>query len=128
MRGLFLLDLRLLALSAVLLILLFSASRFLLRPARLAGHGCLFWAGAGLGALGILTGGLAALDFDRAFTVFHTNFFPGKCYWLFDHDLDHVSTILPEAFFRNCALLILAILVVGCVLLIVSDFRGRKNA
>ena len=56
----------------------------------------------------MIVGGLAALDFDRAFTVFHTIFFPGKDNWLFDPMTDPVILILPEAFFRSCAILILA--------------------
>ena len=53
---------------------------------------------------------LAALDFDGAFTVFHSIFFPGKDNWLFDPVTDPVILILPEAFFRNCAIAIVSIL------------------
>ena len=98
-----------------------------LRPARLAGRGSAFWAGAGLGGLFLLVGGLAALDFDRAFVVFHSLFFPGKTNWLFDPRTDEIINILPEVFFRNCAILILAVLVLGCAGLIVGDlWAGRK--
>ena len=67
-----------------------------------------FWAGCGLGGALAIVGVLAALDFDRAFTVFHSIFFPGKDNWLFDPATDPVILILPEAFFRSCAILILA--------------------
>ena len=91
-------------------------------PARLLGRGPCFWAGAGLGGAFLIVGGLAALDFDRAFTVFHTIFFPGKTNWLFDPDTDQIINILPETFFMDCAILILAVLVIGCAALILADF------
>ena len=127
-RVLFLLDLKVLAVSAAVLVLALIAARLAgLRPARLAGRGPAFWAGAGLGGLFLLVGGLAALDFDRAFVVFHSLFFPGKTNWLFDPRTDEIINILPEVFFRNCAILILAVLVLGCAGLIVGDLlAGRK--
>lgn len=127
-RVLFLLDLKVLAVSAAVLVLALIAARLAgLRPARLAGRGPAFWAGAGLGGLFLLVGGLAALDFDRAFVVFHSLFFPGKTNWLFDPRTDEIINILPEVFFRNCAILILAVLVLGCAGLIVGDlWAGRK--
>ena len=127
-RVLFLLDLKVLAVSAAVLVLALIAARLAgLRPARLAGRGPAFWAGAGLGGLFLLVGGLAALDFDRAFVVFHSLFFPGKTNWLFDPRTDEIINILPEVFFCNCAILILAVLVLGCAGLIVGDlWAGRK--
>ena len=128
-RVLFLLDLKVLAVSAaVLLLVLIAAKLARLRPARLAGRGPAFWAGAGLGGLFLLLGGLAALDFDRAFVVFHSLFFPGKTNWLFDPRTDEIINILPEVFFRNCAVLILTVLVLGCAGMIVGDLlAGRKG-
>ena len=66
----------------------------------------------------------AALDFDRAFTVFHSIFFPGKDNWLFDPVADPVILILPEAFFRNCAIAIVTVLLTVCIVLVVT---GRKR-
>ena len=54
----------------------------------------------------IMIGFLAALDFGRAFTAFHTIFFPGKTNWVFDWYADPIIRVLPQAFFRNCAILI----------------------
>ena len=127
-RGLFLLDLRGLAVSAGLLaaVLLF-ARKTGLAPARPLGRGPAFWAGAGLGGVFLLTGALAALDFDRAFVVFHALFFPGKDNWLFDPVEDQIINILPQEFFRNCAILILALLVLGCAALILWDLRRPKQ-
>lgn len=127
-RVLFLLDLRLLGISAALLAALLLAARLAgRRPAPLLGRGPRFWAGAGLGGAFLLIGGWAALDFDRAFVVFHTLFFPGKDNWLFDPNTDQIITILPQEFFRNCAILILAILIAGCLILILSDLAASLN-
>ena len=67
---------------------------------------------------------LAALNFDGAFTVFHSIFFPGKDNWLFDPVTDPVILILPEAFFRNCAIAIVTVLLTVCIMLVVT---GRKR-
>ena len=79
------------------------------------------------GGLFVIVGGLAALDFDRAFAVFHTIFFPGKDNWLFDPMTDPVILILPEEYFRSCALLILAGLLLACGGLIAADLRRRRR-
>ena len=128
-RMLFLLDLRVLAVSAAALIAVLLYARFTRRtPARPLGRGPGFWAGAGLGAVFLLVGALAALDFDRAFVVFHALFFPGKDNWLFDPRTDQIINILPQAFFRNCAILILALLVLGCGALAAWDlFHKRRD-
>ena len=97
------------------------------RSAKLLGRGPAFWAGAGLGAVFLVIGGLAALDFNRAFTVFHTIFFPGKDNWIFDAATDQVILILPEAFFRNCAILILVLIVLACAGVILADLRRSRN-
>ena len=58
------------------------------------------------------------------FTVFHSIFFPGKDNWLFDPVTDPVILILPEAFFRNCAIAIVTVLLTVCIMLVVT---GRKR-
>lgn len=128
-RALFLLDLRVLAAGAAALLLLLLAGRLCRRaPARLLGRGPCFWAGAGLGGAFLIVGVLAALDFDRAFVLFHSIFFPGKTNWLFDPSSDQIITILPEQFFMNCAILILGILILGCAALIAGDLiSGRRR-
>lgn len=130
-RGLFLMDLWVLGLSALALAGLFVLCRKRkLRPALLAGHGPGFWAAIGLGAVFAVLGGLAATDFDRAFVLFHSLFFPGKTNWIFDGRTDPVIWLLPEQFFARCALLILALLLVWCALLIGADLwacRRRKR-
>ena len=128
-RGLFLLDLRVLGAALCLLAAVLLYARLTGRaPARPLGRGFGFWAGTGLGIGFLIVGALAALDFDRAFVLFHALFFPGKDNWLFDPARDQIINILPQEFFRNCALLILALLVAGCGALIAFDLRrGRRE-
>lgn len=127
-RFLFQLDLNVLACSLGLLAALALLSwRGRQRPALLLGRGPAFWAGTGLGAVFLVVAALAAMDFDRAFVVFHALFFPGKDNWLFDPNEDQIINILPQEFFRNCAVLILAILILGCIALIVFDLVRKKG-
>ncbi len=127
-RRLFLLDLRVLAVCAILLAGIFLYRRRKRRSfAPLLGHGPGFWAGIGLAAICLILGGLVALDFDRAFTIFHTLFFPGKTNWVFDPRVDEIILALPEVFFRNCAILILAVLLLGCALMVGLDEHARRR-
>ena len=126
-RGLFSLDLRLFLVCALLLAVLWILCRVShWRCALLLGRGPSFWAGAGLGCAFLIIGGLAALDFNRAFTLFHAVFFPGKDNWLFDPRTDQIINILPQEVFRNYALLILGILIVGCAALILWNVLRKK--
>lgn len=60
-------------------------------------------------------GFLAALDFERAFVLFHQIVFRND-YWIFDYRTDSVITILPETFFMHCFMLIVVIV---CLLAII---------
>lgn len=91
------------------------------------GHTAGFWAAVGLAVAILVTGALIALDFDRAFTVFHTIFFPGKTNWIFDYRTDPIILILPQEFFRNCAILIGGLMVLWCAVLIGADGVLRKR-
>lgn len=128
-RVLFLFDLRALCVSAAALLLVCLVMKYGgCHCGRILGRGPAFWAGAGLGGAFLIVGGLAALDFDRAFVVFHALFFPGKDNWLFDPATDQIINILPQAFFMHCAILILAVLIIGCGALIAADFiKSRRR-
>jgi integral membrane protein (TIGR01906 family) len=127
-RVLFLLDLWVAVISLAALVILFIISRRKkLTPAPLLGHGPGFWAAIGLGGLFLIVGGLAATNFERAFVIFHSLFFPGKTNWLFDWRTDPIILLLPEDFFRNCAILILALLIFWCVILIVADLLAQHR-
>ncbi|MBR3718751.1 MAG: TIGR01906 family membrane protein, partial [Firmicutes bacterium] len=124
-KVLFLIDLRILAVTGVLLLaawILFRSKKE--TPARLAGRGPSFWAGVLILVLFGGFGAFAASDFDRAFTVFHKIFFPGKTNWVFDPSRDQIILVMPEEFFRNCAILIAALL---AVFVLIYLFAGRRK-
>ena len=75
-------------------------------PYRLGKRSAYLWAAVLSVTAPIMIGCLAALDFDRAFVVFHSLFFPGKTNWVFDWYHDPIIRVLPQVFFRNCAILI----------------------
>lgn len=124
-RKLFILDLWVLAVAAVVLIILRLIQGK--EKVHLLKHTPGFWSAIGLVSVFSVTAGLAALDFNRAFVVFHQLFFPGKDNWMFDYYTDPIIRILPEAFFRNCAILILACIFTGCVICLLSDGIARKK-
>ena len=127
-RGLFLLNLRALKAAAALLLGAFVLCKVNhVRPHRFLDRGPGFWAAAGLGAAFLTVGGLAALNFDRAFVVLHSIFFPGKDNWMFDWQSDPIILFLPQDFFRNCAILILVLLLVWCVALLAADIWAKKR-
>lgn len=126
-QRLFLLDLKIAAAAIVGLVLLWVAARYRhVKPARLKGHTPGFWAATGLATAFAVLGLLAALDFDSFFAAFHTVFFPGKDNWIFDANVDPVIDMLPQVFFRNCALLVFGLIIISCTLLILADRRGKK--
>lgn len=118
-RNLFILDLAVFAISCVALSILCYVNRK--EPLRLAGHTPGFWSAVGLGASFLAVGGLVAMDFEKAFTVFHKIFFPGKDNWVFDIYDDPVINMLPAEFFANCAILIFAVILLSCIGLLVYD-------
>ena len=74
----------------------------------------------------LVIGGLAALDFNTAFTIFHKLFFPGKTNWYFDWYEDQIIRILPKDFFMNCAILILVSIITLCLVSILQGLLTRK--
>jgi integral membrane protein (TIGR01906 family) len=124
---LFRLDLKVLCASVVVLIVCALLYKAGFRAVNVKGHGPFFWAGSVLAAAFVVIAGLAATDFDRAFVTFHHMFFPGKSNWIFDPNVDEIINILPEVFFRNCAILIVVVMFVLCAAAIVYDIRKNKN-
>lgn len=61
----------------------------------------------------IVLASLAAIDFNQAFILFHKIVFRND-YWIFDVRTDPVISILPEAFFMHCFIMIIMIVVI-CV-------------
>ena len=124
-RGLFRLDLKVAVISGIALavLLLFS---LVWKPHRFRDCGPSFWAGAGTLILFLIIFALGAADFDRAFTVFHSIFFPGKTNWLFDPNVDQIIQILPEVYFRNCAILVIGLIAILCAAWMVLGRKGKK--
>lgn len=126
--GLFHLDFRVFLLSAaVALACLLALRRGAFTPWRPLGRGPGFWAGAGLAGVFLVVAALAASNFERAFVIFHQLFFPGKDNWVFDARTDQIILILPMEFFRNCAILIVVLMLVCCLGLILWDFRKKRT-
>ncbi len=73
----------------------------------------------------LVLGVLAAWNFDRFFTVFHSILFRND-YWLFDPAEDPVILILPETYFMHCAIGILLIVFV-CALICLHRSSGRHG-
>ena len=90
--------------GAVLVLLLLMRRKW--GPYRLGKRSAAFWAAVLALAAPMIIGALAAIDFDRAFVIFHGIFFPGKTNWIFDWHADQIIRVLPREFFRNCAILI----------------------
>ena len=94
---------------------------------KLGGHNPGFWASIILAGIFLGLTVMAARDFDRFFVLFHTVFFPGKTNWTFDPRYDQIIEILPQEFFRNCAICIVVIMLVIGAVLIIRDVRERRN-
>ena len=125
-RVLFILDLAVLAVTLLFLLGLWIACRRRTALPRLAGRTPGFWAACGLGGGILIVAALAATDFGRAFSFFHSVFFPGKENWLFDPATDPVILLLPEEFFRNCAIAIAASLLLLCLVLALTGRKQKK--
>ena len=89
------------------------------------------WAGLLTPLLVAVLAILIAVDWDRAFVLFHELVFAND-YWLFDPATDPVITILPDTYFLHCAVLILALILIGsavCVILSrVQSLRGYSGS
>lgn len=96
-------------------------------PYRIGKHSAAFWAAVLSVTAPIMIGCLAALDFDRAFVIFHGIFFPGKTNWVFDWYTDPIIRVLPQEFFMDCAVLIGVGLITMAVGILVWESRKKKN-
>jgi integral membrane protein (TIGR01906 family) len=113
--------------GAVLLILLLLRKLGKTGPYRLGRRSAAFWAAIFAVVLPIVLGALAATDFDRAFVIFHSLFFPGKSNWIFDWRTDAIILALPQDFFMHCAMLIGGgLLAFSLGVLIFDGIRERK--
>ena len=68
--------------------------------------------------LPIITAGGIALNWERAFVIFHEIFFQND-YWIFDEYTDPIIKMLPDTYFMHCAVMIIVLILVfstGCIL------------
>ena len=63
---------------------------------------------------------MGAVGWDRFFVLFHELFFDND-FWVFDASTDPVILILPDAFFLNCLIRIVAAIVVSATLLLIGS-------
>lgn len=74
----------------------------------------------------IFLGICCAFFWKQTFVYFHEIFFHGD-YWMFDWNQDSIIRILPDAFFLQCASLIIGIVILGGLLLFVYSFYIRST-
>lgn len=125
-RKLFILDFEIFGVS-LLLIAALTMYRRRRGLHEFCGRSTAFWGAAGICGAICAAAALTATDFDRAFEVFHGIFFPGKDNWIFDPKLDPIIKLMPEAFFRNCAILIALLIALVSAIIIISDLRKKKS-
>lgn len=125
-RKLFILDFEIFGVS-LLLIAALTVYRRRRGLHEFCGRSPAFWGAAGICGAICAAAALAATDFDRAFEVFHGIFFPGKDNWIFAPKLDPIIKLMPEAFFRNCAILIALLIALVSAIIIISDLRKKKS-
>lgn len=77
--------------------------------------------------LPLLLGLYMAVDFERAFLIFHKLFFRND-YWMFDPVTDPVIMILPEDFFMHCAIMIISVVLLFSAAFIIAYFWKRNRS
>ncbi len=127
-RFLFLLDLAVLLISGLIMgTVWLLKKKKIIEPYRFYSHTPGYYGAELLAFIFIAITLLSLGNFDRTFVIFHQIFFPGKTNWLFDPYEDQIINILPEVFFRNCAIAIVVILIGLCIHFLVADYRIRKR-
>lgn len=125
-RKLFIFDLALFAASTALLIAwLLIKRKCRVECARILDRGPGFWGGLMALVSFAVIGGLGSINFDKTFVIFHSIFFPGKENWILDYRVDEVIKIFPEDFFMNCAIAIVALVIIQSLIFILCNRRKR---
>lgn len=132
-RKLFILDLVLALISAVItaVVVIYCLVKRK-KPYFFRGHSPGFWSSVVIGITMAVVAIVSAVNFDKAFEVFHRIFFPGKDNWILDAYTDPVILLMPQEFFAGCAILIVAIIIVLCGALLALDrgilYRSRRES
>ncbi len=96
----------LLSSGAVLLLLLILHKLKKIKLVSARGHEVYFYSAIATLALIAILAFLISINFERAFEIFHTVFFPGKTNWTFNQHTDEIILVMPQEFFMNCAIII----------------------
>lgn len=121
-KPLFVLDVALAGGTAgVLIIILVLHFTKVIKLGSAKGHSAAFYTAIAAVAVPVILGCLIAIDFDRAFEIFHAILFPGKDNWLFNPHTDPIINVMPTTFFMNCAIFIGVGLVVFAGAIIIGD-------
>ena len=107
--------------AAVLVVIIILNALKITEPVTFAGRKPYFWSAIIAVSIPVVLGIIVAIDFDSAFTVFHSIFFPGKDNWIFNPHTDEIIKVMPQRFFMNCAIVIGAGLVAFSSALIAAD-------
>ena len=83
------------------------------------------WAAASLFGILIIFGTIMALNWDRAWWVFHEIFFDNS-YWLLDPRVDLLINIVPNEFFMSLAAVIGGFFAAGLAIIFVAGFVLRR--
>ncbi len=126
-KALIALNMTVLIISFILIVIFLLLKRFgklsFVNPGK---HSAAFRGAVCALAVPVLIGLVASINFNRAFDVFHKIFFMGKSNWVFDKTQDEIIKVLPEIFFRNCAILIAtSIFVISSI--IICEFKSKKH-
>lgn len=132
-KKLFDLNISIFIISLVVVVALIILNRKkIFKLSRPFGFNFLFTCGVSTLSFFALLGGLCAINFDKAFTVFHVIFFPGKDNWMFSARDDQIILAMPQDFFMNCAILIASSIIlisIGFMVFgIIKKHMDKKNA
>ena len=126
-KKLFILDLSVLAISAVALVaLVIVIKKRSIRLHRFLGRSAPFWSVISIASVASVIGIACAVNFKKTFEIFHKIFFPGKTNWKFKPAKDPIIELLPNQFFANCALLIFGAILACCIGIMIYEFRPKK--
>lgn len=73
-----------------------------------------------------VVGAGVALIWDRVFVWFHQLFFRND-YWIFSWETDPIILLLPEVYFMHCAVLIIALFLLGGALCLILYGLSRRS-
>lgn len=125
-KALFTLNLIVLIISAVIILaFLLLKKRDIIPPLKFGRRSAAFYGAVSAISIPTIIAIPAAINFKAAFDAFHKVFFAGKQNWIFDRTTDEIIKVLPQTFFRNCAILILLSVAIISLTIIILDFKNR---